>query len=194
MASPAPGEQSPSVQTGRKRKRSTDDDDYKDETLQDVEPAAELYQNHDTDDDSDRSESPSDNDGSDYDPDGENEEQDEEDEEAAFVATLNEPNMEKATYYESSEAKPAHPVFDDVTPDIIKGIAAIPQRVLEQLPGVDPKTSLRLKCYLDSAEALRSVPSKVKLKIAMLGDAGVGKSSLLNAITHKEGLAKTVSF
>lgn len=47
---------------------------------------------------------------------------------------------------------------------------------------------------IDRAEELRRVPTTERLTIAMLGDAGVGKSSLLNAIADTKDLAKSVSY
>jgi predicted GTPase len=49
-----------------------------------------------------------------------------------------------------------------------------------------------LDIHMAKAKELCSFPETDRVRIAILGSAGVGKSSLLNAVTSIPGLAKSV--
>lgn len=47
--------------------------------------------------------------------------------------------------------------------------------------------------FMESAQSIQDSPSPDKAEVAFLGRSNVGKSSLLNTLTHRKGLAKSSS-
>lgn len=187
MAPRQPNEQPQSGQAGQKRKRETGDGDGENE----YEDDAGLGH------DEEHVQEPADDNESDYDPDGDKGDDDAEDEEGAkptmFNVNLGVSPSDGIDYNEGLEDLPRHPMFDPALQGIAKKVLKIPHQLLDQFPQRDQKTSIILGAHIDRAEELRRVPTTERLTIAMLGDAGVGKSSLLNAIADTKDLAKSVS-
>lgn len=193
MASPAPGEQTPSVQTGQKRKRETDDHDartgerhFADAAGDDAEFLNPDDDDHDTDNEND------DDNGSTYTPDDEDEEdqEDDNDHDNTFES-FNEANANNTTYDESQEPFPACVVYDSGIEDIRKRLTLIPNAILQILPE-DSIKSKSLNMHIAKAKEISEFPKTAGIKIAILGNAGAGKSSLLNAVTDIPELAKSV--
>lgn len=83
--------------------------------------------------------------------------------------------------------------YDEAIEDIEERFTLIAQRISEQLE--DRKsTSTALAAHKAKADELNKIPITEKIRVAILGGAGAGKSSLLNAVTGKPDLAKSVSF
>jgi len=174
MASPASSAHDQSVKLVSKRKREAEDVNNKGEHQHDegdatVEPDSLVpddYEHPEVDDDSDQIEN-------------------EEDEENVIEEFSDIP-----TYDELAEPFPKYPIYDDKIDDIKKGITAISRQVLDRLQEYGCSS---LKSYTSKAQELCDIPETPKMKIAILGCAGAGKSSLLNAITGKADLAKSLS-
>jgi GTPase SAR1 family protein len=175
MASPAPGVQGQPAAVGEKRKREADETDSKDEYKQDegnstVDPNSVVpddYELQDSDDDDDQLS--------------------DEDEENVIEEV-----SEIPTHDESKEPFPKCAIYDADIKKIEEKIAVIPKRVLRQLEE-HGCLGQALKVHISRAEKLMTLPQTPKMRIAILGCAGVGKSSLLNAITGKADLAKSLS-
>jgi chromosomal replication initiation ATPase DnaA len=180
MASPVPGEQTLSVQVGQKRKREDDESD-EDPDIKDVDVKDESSAKMDTND---------------LIPDDyELDEDDGEDQLEEFDdggASAGDDNSNHPTHDESQEPFPLYAIYDGEIENIEEKLTSIPQRIIDLL--YDSQSSSKAIKGLNSrAEALAEVPKTEKIRIAILGGAGVGKSSLLNAITGKTDLAKSVS-
>jgi GTPase SAR1 family protein len=175
MASSALDAQDQPAPVGEKRKREADDIDSKDDYQQDgghatVEPDSVVPENYEhSDDDSD-------------DP-----PEDEDDEENVI-----EEISEIPSHDESTEPFPKCAVYDDETGVIQERITAILQQVLDGLEE-HGCLSKAFKSHISKARKLCGLPKTRKLRIAILGCAGAGKSSLLNAITGKPDLAQSLS-
>ena len=195
MASPAPGEQPPPVQAGQKRKRDDEESDAKKDAEGEITDTTKDGLQDET-----NADGPEDDGGAKvdtntlvpdhYEPDQEpDEEQDDNDEEDENV-------VEDSTNYpkhdESDEPFPSCVYYDDGIEDIKERFSLIAQRIFEQLE--DRKSSSKaLAARKAKAEELSEIPGTEKIRIAILGGAGAGKSSLLNAVTGKPDLAKSVS-
>lgn len=180
MASPAPGEQTPSVQIGRKRKREEDKDDEAYSIDAEGAPEDEGVRRDTNDlipDDYDIEE--------DYDD-------DDQDDTEENDASVGEDDADHPKHDESDESFPPYAIYDDAIEDIQDKLISIPQQILN-LAEDCKSNSRQLKGLRDRAQKLNHLPETEKLKIAILGGAGVGKSSLLNAVTGKPDLAKSVS-
>lgn len=176
MASPGPSNQDQLAQVGLKRKREEEDVDAKDEfqhdngnTAIESEPVVPGdYEHLDDDDDDESSEL--------------------EDDEENVVEEI----CEIPTHDDSAEPFPKCAIFDGAIEGIKERITAIPQHALARLEE-HGCLSNSLKAYASKAQKLCSLPETPKMRIAILGCAGAGKSSLLNAITGKPELAKSLS-
>jgi len=174
MASPTPDVQDQSASVGGKRKREADEidsrDEYQDGGKASVEPDSVVPENYEhSEDDSD------------------DQTGDEDDEENAI-----EDISEIPSHDELAEPFPKCAVYDDDTEAIEERITAITQLVLDGLEEHDC-LSKALKSHISEAQKLCDLPKTRKLRIATLGCAGAGKSSLLNAVTGKPDLAQSVS-
>jgi GTPase SAR1 family protein len=176
MALPGPDVQDQPALVGEKRKREADDTDPKDEYQQDgcnatVEPDSVVpddyeYQNSDDDD----------------------EDQLEDEDEESVIEEVS----EIPTHDDSKEPFPECAIYDADIRKIEERITVLPKNVLSQLTKHDC-LGQALKLHTSRAEKLTTLPQTPKLRIAILGCAGAGKSSLLNAITGKADLAKSLS-
>lgn len=178
MASPAPCQQDQSAKIGQKRKREPDDVDRQDDEVQDddnaiVEPSSLIPDDFEPSDDDDED----DDDGA---------------EAEADHANVIEENTDIPTHDESQEPFPKCATYDDQIEEIEESITSVPRRVLDQLSEHEC-LGKAFKAHVGKAEKLRNLPQTPKIRIAILGCAGTGKSSLLNSITGKADLAKSVS-
>lgn len=195
MASPAPGEQPPSVLVGQKRKREEEEIDakpvIKNEVKNEIEHEKADTKDEDVEDDGGAKidtntlvpddyehEEASDVEGDDSD----------EDNEDAVEDDTNYPKHD-----ESDEAFPACAYYDEAIDDVDEKLTSIAERVYDLLEEHD-SSSATFAAHKSKAEELSKIPTTEKIRIAILGGAGAGKSSLLNAITGKHDLAKSVSF
>ena len=187
MASPARGKQPLSVQAGQKRKREDEDTGGKNE--------AEGETKDEDNDDGGEDDSGAKVDTNTlvpdhYEPEKENdEEQDDSDEENEDVV---EDNANHPKHDESDEAFPPCAYYDEEIEDIEERFSLIPQRIFEILED-HKSSSTALAAHKEKADELSEIPITEKIRIAILGGAGAGKSSLLNAVTGKPDLAKSVS-
>ena len=175
MTSPAPDVQDQPALVGEKRKREADDTDSKDEYQQDgehatVEPDSVVPEN------CEHSEDDSDN------------HSDDEDEEENVIEEM----AEIPSHDESAEPFPKCAVYDDDAECIEERATAITQQALNGLEE-HHCVSKAHKSHTSKAQKLCDLPKTLKLKVGILGDAGVGKSELVNAITGKPDLAQSVS-
>lgn len=191
MASPAPGKQSPSVQIGQKRKRDENDNDIKHEVKHEVKnQTKDEHGSEDVEDDGGAKIDTKTLVPENYEPEEDNEdgadENDEEDENAA------EENANHPKHDESDEPFPSCAYYDDATKDIEERLTSIAERVYELLEDRE-SDSKALLSHRQKAKELSKIPVTEKIRVAILGGAGAGKSSLLNAVTGKPDLAKSVS-
>jgi len=197
MASPAPGEQTPYVQVGQKRKREDEESDVKPHIKNEVKKEVESEKKADT-----KNEDVEDDGGAkidtgtlvpdDYENEHEEESGDEredsdEDDENAVEDSANYPKHD-----ESDEPFPECAYYDEAIDDVDEKLASIAERVYDLLEEHD-SSSPTFAAHKSKAEELSKLPKTEKIRIAILGGAGAGKSSLLNAITGKQDLAKSVS-
>jgi hypothetical protein len=181
MASPMPDGQGVVAQNEQKRKREPDEHDTKIAKKQFLSPEDEDPE-VDSDDDKDSTYTPNDDD---LDDDGIQED--------AYDDNDHENYEEDAIiiYDESQELFPACAIYDAEIYGVKKRLTSIPQQVLSILQENSIKSKL-LDMHMAKAKVLCTFPETDRVRIAILGSAGVGKSSLLNAVTNIPGLAKSV--
>jgi GTPase SAR1 family protein len=163
----------PSIELSLKRKHEADDTDPKDDNQHDegdatFEPESfvpDIY-NHSDDD-------------------GDDQMEDEHDEDNVIEEAPDIP-----THDDSAEPFPKCAIYDDKIKAIEENITAISQKALAKL---EEHGCLSLKPYISRAQKTCNLPETPKMRIAIIGSAGAGKSSLLNAITGKADLAKSLS-
>ncbi|PIB00158.1 hypothetical protein CB0940_02595 [Cercospora beticola] len=97
-----------------------------------------------------------------------------------------------AIYCEAKEAYPKLPAYDPVFSEIENGLTGIVEHIID-LVGRFPCKSTYVKNFRAKAEELRAVPRPQPMRIALLGDTGAGKSSLLNSIVDVPNIAKAIS-
>lgn len=180
MASPAPHEQAQTVQAGQKRKRENSEADINQDEQEGKDEQDEGDAKFDV-----NSLIPDNYEAVD---DGEDEENDVDDD---SDDTSDEP-FDCPTHEEANEPFPQCAIYDDAIAELEEKVASISQRVSDCLEA-HGCTSKIVKDLLSTAENLSETPATKKIMIAILGGAGVGKSSLLNAVTGKPDLAKSVS-
>lgn len=94
-------------------------------------------------------------------------------------------------YTEAEEDFPAHAIYDTDLAGISEQLAGLPPKLLEALQD-QSCNSKQLDGHIQRARELLTVPSTDPIRVAVLGDAGTGKSSLLNSLTDIPGLAYSV--
>ncbi|KAK0874126.1 hypothetical protein LTR87_011679 [Friedmanniomyces endolithicus] len=123
----------------------------------------------------------------------EDEEEDEvdDDDESADDA-LDDDQDDQDVHMESAEPFPGHAIYDKAIPAIKAKLTDIAKEVVAVL---QPHTNggNYVTTHLDAASVLMTVPSTKRLRVAFIGNAGVGKSSTLNAITDIANLAKSLA-
>lgn len=175
MAPQESQEQTPSTQAGKKRKREISESHVAQEDQQD---GADAKPDVNT-----------------LIPDDQEPEDDEEDDEVGSdddFENTSDQNIDYPTHDEDSEPFPQCAIYDDAIEDIEEKVSSIAERVESRLSAHN-SNSKTVGNYLSTAENLSFPPEAKKIRIAILGGAGVGKSSLLNAVIGKPDLAKSVS-
>ncbi|KAI7220454.1 hypothetical protein KC343_g2819 [Hortaea werneckii] len=171
-----------------KRKRSNEDDDY----VSDGDEGEGLFVS-DTDDDFDLGYDDSD----DYyeDEAGSNIEDDiQPHEEIGTTATLEDEITTgtidpDAIYSERGEAYPKSAAYDEAIPKIKSAYTGIAQQVLNIIK-TNPCNSAVLAKFVAKSADLTTIPKSKSVKIALLGEMGTGKSSLLNSVIDIPDLAR----
>lgn len=193
MASPAPGEQSPPAQVGQKRKREDEETDTKPDIKNEVKNEIE-HEKADTKDEDVEDDGGAKTDTNTLVPDDYQHEEasdvegdgSDEDNENAVEDETNHPRHD-----ESDEPFPACAYYDEAIDDVDEKLTSIAELVYDLLEEHD-SSSATFAAHKSKAEELSKIPTTEKIRIAILGGAGAGKSSLLNAITGKHDLAKSV--
>lgn len=112
-------------------------------------------------------------------------------------AITNGPTVEKALYNIDEEDYPTHPLFTPRFQNALKdgqGIAkAIETLSLDLSEVVDDNLHASLNKLQKDAKDLSTFHGVETRTIAVLGDSGGGKSSLINSLLHYPDLAKTVN-
>lgn len=126
-----------------------------------------------------------------YNPSNDNNEQDHEESDSEDDAVAG--DLEDCpTHDESSEPFPPCAIYDQGIKDLEKIITGIPQRFVGLMSNQKCK-SATLQAHVEKAKNLTAIPEAEKSRIAILGGAGAGKSSLLNVVTGQPDMAKSVS-
>lgn len=105
---------------------------------------------------------------------------------------VGENDMPQDPYYETAEPYPGLPIYDPSITKITKRLLGIPQQVIHILSSYNGNGK-NVNDQLEAAKKLTTVPKPPKVRIGLLGDAGAGKSSLLNSMTDINDLAKSLS-
>lgn len=95
-------------------------------------------------------------------------------------------------YSESSESYPQCAAYDLSIPNITERLVGIPKQVADILSRFSG-SGKHVDSQIAAADKLVMVPKIAKIRIGLLGDAGAGKSSLLNSMTDIDDLAKSLS-
>ncbi|KAK6437017.1 hypothetical protein LTR95_006792 [Oleoguttula sp. CCFEE 5521] len=99
----------------------------------------------------------------------------------------------KASYYtEANELWPTEIIYDAKTPQLIGNLCEVAAHVVETFTSYKAQVKPG-EGHVVRAQEFTHIPETTKLKIAILGNAGTGKSSLLNSITDCPGLARSLS-
>jgi ABC-type glutathione transport system ATPase component len=193
MASPAPGEQSLIVQIGQKRKRDDEETDVKHEVKNETQDEKKVKtKDEDVEDDNDATVDintlvP---DGYEREEDNNDDGNDDSDEENENVV---EDSANHPKHDESDEPFPACAYYDEAIEDLNEKLTSIAERIHDVMEEHDSSSAV-FAVHKGKAEDLSKFPITDKMRIAILGGAGAGKSSLLNAVTGKHDLAKSVRF
>ena len=98
-------------------------------------------------------------------------------------------DVDGKTYYAmENDELPEHKVFDGRWHKLDEAVKEFVQQASLELPAETMVTHPELAGRLD---AMRSLPTQTKVTIGLIGDAGAGKSSLINSLLSDEDLADT---
>ncbi|KAK5107579.1 hypothetical protein LTR62_001022 [Meristemomyces frigidus] len=99
---------------------------------------------------------------------------------------------EDIAYDENSEPYPRCAIYDKEIPAVKSMLTSISKKVQDILRPHDCKAK-SFQTYLTTANGLAEIPTTKVLRIALIGNAGVGKSSTLNALVDIPDLAKSLA-
>ncbi|OQN99565.1 hypothetical protein B0A48_14707 [Cryoendolithus antarcticus] len=95
-------------------------------------------------------------------------------------------------YAEANKPWPSHVIYDERIPQLFENLRQVAGQVVETF--TTHKAAVKhVEEHIARARELIDLPKTTKLRIAVLGNAGTGKSSLLNAVTDCPDLAKSLS-
>ncbi|KAK0253025.1 hypothetical protein LTS09_011935 [Friedmanniomyces endolithicus] len=114
------------------------------------------------------------------------------DDEESVDGALDDDDDDQDVYTESTESYPGYAIYDQAIPAVKDQLTNISQTVLALLQA-HGDGGKHVETHLNAAKALEEVPSTKRLRVALIGNAGVGKSSTLNAITDIANLAKSLA-
>ncbi|KAK5718255.1 hypothetical protein LTR17_015705 [Elasticomyces elasticus] len=170
-----------------KRKRDDDDIDGDDDSLfipEENEMSLVVYgTNLDQDDDVLHMQ---DEDDDDDDLDGEDSENDEDDE------ALDDDDDDQEMHMEATEPFPACAIYDNDMPAVVAKLTGIANKAVSVLLPHDCGGK-HVTAHLAAANSLMRIPDTKRLRVALIGNAGVGKSSSLNGIVDIANLAKLLA-
>ncbi|KAK3112459.1 hypothetical protein LTR53_011253 [Teratosphaeriaceae sp. CCFEE 6253] len=95
-------------------------------------------------------------------------------------------------HMESSESFPECAIYDDDIPALKELMTSVPKKIVDILLPHDCDGK-HVKTHLGSANSLMQVVPPKRLKVALIGNAGVGKSSTFNAVVDILNMAKSLS-
>ncbi|CZT23891.1 uncharacterized protein RCC_09606 [Ramularia collo-cygni] len=95
-------------------------------------------------------------------------------------------------YSESTETYPPCAIYDLGIDSIAERLVGVPKQVLDIISCFGG-SGKHVDTLVGAAKKLVTVPKNLKVRIGLLGDAGAGKSSLLNSLTDLDDLAKSLS-
>ncbi|KAK3613193.1 hypothetical protein LTR56_028023 [Elasticomyces elasticus] len=125
--------------------------------------------------------------------DGDDDDGDElDDDDVGDDAANDDDDEEQHIHMESSEAFPGCAIYDKDIPALKKAIMSIPKKVVEIL-GPHDCDGKHAKMHMRAAKALLEIPTTKRPRIALIGNAGAGKSSSFNACVDMLNLAKSLS-
>ncbi|UNI13469.1 hypothetical protein JDV02_000212 [Purpureocillium takamizusanense] len=105
------------------------------------------------------------------------------------------PPTQPIPYDAKDEAAPAHELFTSTFQDALKDGRKISEDAVAAIEGAmqasTAASTVELRQLLHTAKALTSFECTDTRTIAVLGDSGEGKSSLINALLHCPGVAQT---
>lgn len=105
---------------------------------------------------------------------------------------LQDNDMIQEPYSESVEAYPAYAAYDPDIADITRKLISVPQQIIDILSQHEG-SGKHVISLVEAASKLLTIPKNAKIRVGLLGDAGAGKSSLLNSITDLDDLANSLS-
>lgn len=187
MTLPAPENQGLHTQGERKRKRAKDERED-DADAQDTAPG--LFEPENGENDVTDNENDNQNDLP-YMPESDEDDEYEVDENGDDHENYHEEGAGTVTYDESQELFPACTIYNDGIPEIKTRLTRIPEELLTNLSADDIK-SKSLNMHIATAKSICIYSDTDRVKIAILGRAGAGKSSLVNTVTNIPDLAKSV--
>lgn len=124
-------------------------------------------------------------DDSEFDKTGPDADEDENDED------MNEIQTTHVVYNPTTETYPTCPVYHKDMPKLSSDLTEIPKKIVGILQQYACESG-PVKFHQKAAEILFEIPTPKKLRVALLGDAGAGKSSVLNSLSDIPDLAKSV--
>jgi ABC-type glutathione transport system ATPase component len=119
-------------------------------------------------------------------------ESDEEDIEDSDEEETDEGEIDEGGYDDGTEDRPCHPVYDKAFAQVETDLAKMAMNVIKIIEQSGCRND-RAKGCLEKARWLLNLPDTKKEMIALIGESGVGKSSLINSLLSIPKLARAVS-
>jgi ABC-type glutathione transport system ATPase component len=108
------------------------------------------------------------------------------------IEVSDEEDSEEKRYDDSTEDLPCHPVYDKDFAQVESDLAKMAVKVMNIIEQSGCHND-RAKGCLEQAKLLLNLPDTKKEIIALIGESGVGKSSVINSLLNIPKLARAVS-